>query len=230
MTGQELLKARKLKKWNQATAASRLGVSQPYLSLLERDGRLVTEKIARKAVKLFGLPATALPLESDLENIVPIEEATLAIELANLGYPKFAHLHNRKPKQNPARVLLTALSAEDLDSRIVEALPWLVLKFTDLNWQKFIKAAKINDLQNRLGFVTSTARELATGSGDDERARLLAEREAELEHSLLAREDTLCHDSLTDAEKRWLRDNRPAAAKRWRLLTDLSAEHLDYAA
>lgn len=230
MTGQELLKARKSKKWNQATAASKLGVSQPYLSLLERDGRIVTKEIARKAIKLFSLPATALPLEGDLENIDLVKESALAADVANLGYPKFAHLRSRKPKQNPARVLLTALGAKNLDSRIIEALPWLVLKFTELNWQQLVKAAKINDLQNRLGLLTSIARELAANSGDDERARLLAEREAELERSLLAREDTLCHDSLTEVEKRWLRENRPAAAIRWRLLTDLSAEHLDYAA
>lgn len=228
MTGRELLKARKFKRWNQATTASKLGVSQPYLSLLERDGRLVTEEIARRAVKLFDLSATALPLESDLENAGSIKEAALAVELANLGYPRFAHLRSGKPKRNPARVLLAALSARNLDSRIIEALPWLVLEFINLEWQRLIRAIKVNDLQNRLGFVISVARELAENSGDDERARVLTEREAELERSLLAREDTLCHDSLTEAEKRWLRDNGPAAAKRWRLLTDLSAEHLDY--
>jgi hypothetical protein len=42
-----------------------------------------------------------------------------------------------------------------------------------------------------------------------------------LERSRLMREDTLCHESLTEAERRWLRKNRPAEAKHWRLLTDL---------
>jgi len=34
MTGQDLQAARERKKWNQKEAATKLGVSQPYLSLL----------------------------------------------------------------------------------------------------------------------------------------------------------------------------------------------------
>lgn len=44
----------------------------------------------------------------------------------------------------------------------------------------------------------------------------------------LVRENTLCHNSLTEAEKRWLRENRSAEAEYWNLLTDLSAKHLKY--
>ncbi len=66
--------------------------------------------------------------------------------------------------------------------------------------------------------------------GEGAKAALLGRREAELEQSRLEREDTLCHDSLTEPERRWLRERRSEDAKRWGLLADLSPEHLPYAA
>jgi hypothetical protein len=131
---------------------------------------------------------------------------------------------------NPAEILLSALSAKDLDSRLVEALPWVMLNYPDLDWQWLMTAAKAHDLQNRLGFVTSVARRLAEMNGEGAKAALLSRRETELEQSRLEREDTLCHDSLTESEKRWLRERRSEDAKRWGLLADLSPEHLSYAA
>lgn len=51
-----------------------------------------------------------------------------------------------------------------------------------------------------------------------------------LEPSRLLLEDALCNDSLTQAEKRWLETNRTAEARHWRVLTDLTVEHLNYGA
>jgi hypothetical protein len=65
--------------------------------------------------------------------------------------------------------------------------------------------AKIPDLQNRLGFITTVARKVAENKSDKPKAALLSQRETQLEESRLAREDTLCHDSLTEAERGWLR-------------------------
>ena len=58
------------------------------------------------------------------------------------------------------------------------------------------------------------------------RTRKLREYAAVLERSRLAKEDTLCHDSLTEVERKWLRANRPAEAAHWNLLTDMKAENL----
>ena len=93
-----------------------------------------------------------------------------------------------------------------------------------------VDAAKLKDLQNRLGFLTVLARKLAEKSGDAEKAARFKRREEALERSRLVREDTLCHQNMTDAEKRWLRQNRSEAAAHWNILSDLSAEHLNYAA
>jgi len=57
----------------------------------------------------------------------------------------------------------------------------------------------------------------------------LAAVEQQLEQSRLAREDTLCRDSMTQAERRGLRERRPAQAQHWNLLTSLVPGHLSYA-
>ena len=229
MTGEQLRSGRKQKGWNQEQAALRLAVSQSYLSLLERGERRVPERLARRAASVYRLSAATLPVETAWDSLRPADEGTLALDLASLGYPGLSYLRPRRRK-NPAEVLLSALGASNLDSRLVEALPWVLLNFPELDWSWLVTAAKVHDLQNRLGFVTSVARRLAESSGERDKAALLKCREAELERSRLAREDTMCHDSLTETERRWLREHRPKEAKRWGLLTDLSPEHLSYAA
>ena len=54
--------ARKRLKLTQKQAAARLGVSQPYLSLLEKGERKLPPELAKKAFSALRLPATALPL------------------------------------------------------------------------------------------------------------------------------------------------------------------------
>lgn len=229
MTGRQLKSGREQKGWSQEYAASRLGVSQPYLSMLERDERRMPEHLARKAASLYGLSAAVLPTTLTWDSVRPTSEDTLALDLAALGYPGLLYLKPKR-KRNPAEVLLSALNIGDLDVRLIEALPWVLLKFPDLDWQWLVAAAKLNDLQNRLGFVTGVARRLAEMSGDRDTAALLGRQEVALERSRLMREDTLCHDSMTESERQWLRENRPEAAKYWELLTDMSPEHLSHAA
>ena len=228
MNGADLRHGRERKGWTQQEAATRLGVSQPYLSLLEKEQRRVLEKLARTAAKAFRLSAVKLPTQTEWTAIQHKNEDSLSADLAALGYPGFSHVKGGR-KKNPAEVLLSALSAQDLNSRVTEALPWVLLEFPDLDWASLIREVKVRDLQNRLGFVISVARKLAEQQGDDAKAELLRSKEAILARSRLLLEDTLCHDSLTKAERRWLDTARSAEAKYWRLLTDLKPEHLKYA-
>ena len=230
MTGEQLRRGREKMGWNQGQAALRLGVSQPYLSLLERGGRRVPERLGRKAARVYGLSAATLPLEATLEDLRTVGQDTLATDLAALGYPGLSYLGAHRRKKNPAEVLLSGLNTPDLESRLVEALPWVVWNFPEMDWPWLKRAAKLQDLQNRLGFVTSVARGVAEKHGEREKADLLARQLLELEPSRLAREDTLCHDSLTKAERHWLREHRTKEAGHWNLLTDLTPEHLNYAA
>jgi transcriptional regulator with XRE-family HTH domain len=228
MTGHQLVQYRKEKKKTQVETARALGVSQTYLSLLEAGKRPLTDRLQRRAAKFFDLP-TELPAKLASGELRARSDDKLAADLADLGYTGFSHLKRKRTrKQNPADVLLTALNAPKRDARVVEALPWLVLNFPDLKWNEVSRAARMYDLQNRLGYVANVARRLAEQRGRVEAAAKLKKQEAELERSLLAREDTLCNETMTNAERRWLTENRSNEAKHWHVLTDLSPRYLDH--
>jgi transcriptional regulator with XRE-family HTH domain len=215
----EVKRAREARGWTQAEAAERLGVSQGYVSLLESGGRPVPRTLAPSLLRMLGLPPSALP-PSELN----FDPDRLPGVLGALGYEPFGYRRGRL--FNPTAVLLSALRQKDLPSRVVEALPWLALHFPDLNREWLVERAKLHDVQNRLAYVVTLASELA-GAAVAARLRELVRG---LEPSRLAREDTLCHDSMTEAERRWLRRRRSPQAKHWNLLTDLRREHLPYAA
>ena len=214
----DLKRAREARGWTQAQAAERLGVSQGYVSLLESGGRPVSHRLARSLRRTLGLSPAALPpgeLDLDADSLPGV--------LGALGYEPFGYLRGRLV--NPASVLLFALRQKDLPARVVEALPWLALRFPELSRDWLVDQAKVHDVQNRLAYVVALASELDGGVAGQLRALVSG-----LEPSRLAREDTLCHDSMTDAERRWLRQQRPPLAEHWNLLTDLRPEHLPYAA
>jgi hypothetical protein len=98
-----------------------------------------------------------------------------------------------------------------------------------MDWDWLVGKSKLCDRQNRLGFVVELATNLSTEHGEVSRAKKLHEKKTLLERSRLMREDTLCHDSMTSAERKWLQNNRPPEAKYWNLLTDLDVEHLAHA-
>jgi transcriptional regulator with XRE-family HTH domain len=227
MNGEQLLKARLSRNWEQQATADKLKVSQPYLSLIEAGKRRVTEKLARRAVKVFNLPPTVLPVKSSSEVARSNSANRLASQIAALGYPKFSHLRKTE-KVNPAAVLMSALEADDLDSRIVEALPWLIFNFSDLSWSRVINSAKLNDASNRLGFLISLAYALAKQSKDENKKELFKKLLLTLEKSRLVRDDSFRRKSLTDSEKAWLKRSRPKDARYWRILSNLSATHLNY--
>ncbi len=154
---------------------------------------------------------------------------TLAAELAALGYPGFSYLHSRR-KRNPAEVLFFALAQKDLEPRLTEALFWVVLRYPDLDWDWLLTVVKQHDLQNRLGFVTTFAvRVVESGQMDASKVSVLKKYENLLDQARLVKEDTLCHESLSDVEKEWLRQSRPEDARHWSLLTDFKPEHFRYA-
>ena len=119
---------------------------------------------------------------------------------------------------------------QDLEARLSEALPWVAWRYPELDWDWLVREAKLHDVQNRLGFVVALARQVAERKNDGATAETLAAVQRQLQSSRLAREDTLCRESMTQAERRWLREHRPALAQHWNLLTGLVPEHLSYAA
>lgn len=228
MDGTMLRDARLRKKWTQQEVALALDVTQAYLSMLEKGRRAVSDRLVRKAQKMLQLPATTLPLESQREKMAAASsKLDFTAELGALGYPGFAYRRVRT-QHNPAEVLLSALDERDLDARVAEGLPWLALTYADMDWDWLVRNSKLHDRQNRLGFAVSLAADVADAKHDDRRAHELRKCVQVLESSRLAREDTFCRDSMTDAERDWLRQNRSLLAEHWNLLTDLEQEDLLY--
>lgn len=222
MAGTEVRGARKAQGLTQANLAHKLGVSQAYVSLLETNRRQVSRRLAPRLVSLLQLPLSTLPVTSHSE---PLPAERIAGSLGTLGYPGFAYLRSNR-KLNPAELLVRTLRRKTLDARLVEALPWVVARHPKLDWKWLLATAKQNDLQNRLGFVVTVARQLAERQNDQKTAATLRKWEAVLEHSRLQREDAFSGDTLTETERRWLRANRPPDAERWNLLTNVRVETL----
>jgi transcriptional regulator with XRE-family HTH domain len=228
MTADQWKSGRETARLTQVRAARSLRITQPYLSQLETGLRASSAALARKAAKLYGLPPTVLPLR-DLPGVQEVSPDQLQQKLASLGYPGFEHLR-AKAASNPAEVVLRTVLKSDLDTRLVEALPWVLSTYTDLDWPWLRDRAKLHNAQNRLGYVVHLAEQTARAWPQRQSAvQVLSRWEAELEEARLAREGTLCRDSMPERERVWLRTNRPESAAHWNLLTSLSAEQLPYA-
>ncbi len=228
MTPREFKQERRNRGWSQQELANRLGLSQSYVAMLENRHRQFTPRLVRRLATLYDLPPSVLPLSESLEMRRGQDTAqSLAEQLAGLGYPGFAYLHGRRWKRNPGEVLLRALAQEELEARVVEALPWLLVSYWNMDTSWLVQQAKLRNLQNRLGFVATLARQVAENRFP-ERVQALGRLEQVLEQSRLAKEDTLCKAAMTPAEAQWLRENRPEEAAYWNLLTDWRAESLRY--
>jgi transcriptional regulator with XRE-family HTH domain len=195
---------RKRNNLTQVDAAMLLGVSQPYLSLLEKGARPLTSTL-RNRMK-------ATPRNHRLDSAAD----RLREQLSALQYPKFAHVTPSRAKTSPDALLASILSQTDADARVVEALPWLVRRYADrMDWAWLVRQAKLQNLQNRLGFVLQTAGvetpELSAAVHELERARLLQEA-------------TLCWDSMPAATRKWMRVNRSPVAEHWNVVTILRPE------
>jgi hypothetical protein len=206
----------------QHKAARLWKVSQPYLSMMEQGQRPVPARLAKLLAKNDPAFATLLPLEG--QERAPADSATA---LGALGYRGFAYLSAPGALMNPAALVLHALLTSEVPARVTQALPWVLVRFVDLNWDWLLGRVKLANAQNKLGFLVSLAREWAAEQDNLVAQNRLADVEAKLEDARLVKEDTLGRP-LTEAERRHLREHRPAAAAHWNLLTNLRKEHLPY--
>jgi transcriptional regulator with XRE-family HTH domain len=224
-----LKEERRRRGWGQVEAAKRLGVSQPYLAMLEEGKRPLTTTLKRKVARLYGLQLE-FPLAPRFTPNRNVRAQTLVEHLSRLQYPGFAYVRPHVPSRNPAEVLLTALAQEKLEARTAEALPWLLLHYWQMDSQWMVEQAKRLDLQNRFGFVTTLARRLSEPTAQTSRTQSLRNLEQTLDASRLVREDFFYRPPRNDAERNWLKENRTDDARHWNLLSDLCPEHLQYAA
>ena len=200
---------RKRNNLTQVDAATLLGVSQTYLSLLEKGARPLTANLRNRLKAVHGNQT------GDSNN------DRFRAQLSALGYPGFAHITSARTKSKPDVFLLSVLSQPDFDARVAESLPWLVRQYAsqlDLPW--LVRQAKFRNRQNRLGFVLQLA--------GVETPHLSAAVQ-ELERSRLIAEATLCWDTMPAPARDWMRVNRSALAEHWNVLTRVLAEDLSHA-
>lgn len=196
---------RQQNRLTQADAAALLGYSQTYLSLLEKGERPLTATLRAR------LEAVCLKPESPA-----LTDEQLRAQFGALGYTAFLHVSGQQVRVRPGTLLMTVLARRDADGRVVKALPWLVRAYEDqLPFRGLVRQAKLQNLQNRLGFLLAT-------SGLT-RANALEAIE-ELERSRLLKEDTLCWESMPAAVREWMRAHRSEAAAYWNVLTRLDVE------
>ena len=187
--------------------------------MLEDGLRKPSPELARKLMRVYGLPPTVLPVSEVPENVTP---DFLARQLASLGYPGFAHLRGATRKVNPAAFLLAALSQLNLEARVAEGLPWLVLRYPSMDFDWLVPQARMRNLQNRLGFAVTLARRASRNDALQALEKMLAD-------SKLEKEDSFCKQ-LNEPERRWLRAHSSEEARQWNLLSDLRPDALPYAA
>jgi transcriptional regulator with XRE-family HTH domain len=228
MTATQWQAGRKKAGFTQVAASLALGVTQPYLSQLETGLRAASLELAFQATKLYKLSPTAVPLPDSLE-VQSTSPDELERKLASLGYPGFAHVSS-ETMSNPAEVVLSAVVTPDLDTRLVESLPWVLSAYTDMDWPWLRDRAKVHNAQNRLGYLVHLAAQGSRSLPTQQNVgTVLSQWKEQLEEARLEREGTLCRDSMPEPERRWLRENRPDAAAHWKLLTSLTADQLAYA-
>lgn len=210
--------------------AKRLRVTQAYLSLMESGRRRVPARLARRLTHLLDLPPTMLPVRTVTGPGNRPTNGWFETQLGRLGYPGYAYLKHKDAMRHPAEVLLAGLTRHDLEPRLVEALPWLLLRHEGLDLGRLVDDARARNLQNRLGFMVVLARQVAERKkGFENRLPDLRRLEEVLEPSRLAREEPFGQGHVHERLRGWLKKHRSSAAKHWNLLTDLRVEHLPYA-
>src|ERR1700674_6085820 len=100
MKPQELKAARLDRGWSQIQAATRLGVSQAYLNMLENGKRRLTPRLTRKLVMTYGLSPVTLPVSGEFVP-APADDQHLAESLGRPGHPVFPSLRQHKRKGHP---------------------------------------------------------------------------------------------------------------------------------
>jgi len=171
---------------------------------------------------------SALPLSQRAST-----DTELTRQLSALGYPGYAHVPPVR-RRNPAEVLLVALGKDNLDARVAEALPWLLLQYGAMSeackrW--LVEQARLRGLTNRLGFTVTLAKQVAERKGEttSDAYQALVQLEQELFRSRLVGPDTFCQSHLSQRQREWMETARPEAARQWNLLTNWKPEDLQYA-
>ena len=216
---------RKGRKLSQGELARALSVTQAYISQLESGSRPISRSLAERLGALPDLPPSVIPAgHAALDD----RDADLAADAGALGYPTFAAYAGPR-RRNPAAVIVSILARDQVAPGVMAAVPWLLLSHPGFDTAWLVDQVRLRNLQNRLGFLTDLALELAGASFtiDDAHAGELRVLRDKLEESRLANEGTLAR-VLTPAERQFFEEHRSAAARHWHMLTGMTTAQLSY--
>jgi len=87
MDARQFRHARNQAGLSQQQAAAELGVSQSYLSMLEKGQRRLSQELARRMVQVYKLSPVSLPPAQGSWQPKMTDFEHLAADLAGLGYP-----------------------------------------------------------------------------------------------------------------------------------------------
>lgn len=219
MRGAEFRAWRKTAGKTQVDAANAVGVKQPFVCAVEKGLRPVTPALK---TWLYSVCPEALRQELPSASRTPPSSERMKELLGGLGYPGFRYLASGPGKVDPLEFVLDALRTEDLDQRVTDGLPWVLVHRADLDYRRLTDEARLLNVQNRLGFLLEVTVEAARKLHGDETAARLEPWLVYLRDARLFKEDTLCKSSLTQVERKRLRRSRPKAARFWRLFTDVN--------
>ncbi len=155
------------------------------------------------------------------------ENQRLASCLAFIGYPGYGYLRSCERGEAPRKVLLAVLSCNEPEPRMIEALPWLILRYWCMDFDGLIEEAKALHVQNLLGFLVNVARRISQRGSNRIRTETLKWIEADLDSSRLNGEFFL-FPIKTTIQRDWIASNREPEAKHWGILATLKPEHIDY--
>lgn len=160
-------------------------MSQAYVSQVEAGARPISRKLAARLARLPDLPPGIVPPgHADLD----AADADFAADLTALGYPGFADraaapmldfeagdtntksaretrrastLAPTPLPRNPAAVIVAILSRRQVAPSVMAAIPWVLVTHADLDAPWLVDQARRRNLQNRLGFLTDLALDVA---------------------------------------------------------------------
>ena len=156
------------------------------------------------------------------------ENQEFVFRLAFIGYPGYSYLLQPFERvDTPINVLLDILSYADSELRIIEALPWIILRYCRTDFHHIVAKAQSLHVQNQLGFMVNIASRISQTSDDRVPTETLRQIEANLDN---VRKDGefLLFPIRSTVQREWIVRNREPEAKHWGVLATLKPEHIDY--
>ena len=207
MTGNRMQQFRQNSGWNQARLAARLGVAQAYVSMMERED--VRCRIAWRGGAICFSCRPRFCRCPDKGAGQTGRRGLDCRESRPVGISWFQVFVQARTKTASCRASSPGIGPPAARTEASEALAWLLLQFEDLDAAWLVGEAESPDLQNRLGFTVSLARNVAHHSPEfGHRSRSLKALEEKLKPSRLANEGTFGGGEMSQGMPAWVRKNR----------------------